>query len=1501
MTQVANPVEPRGDDITFIVPGRDVPAATARRGGGSIASTSSFGGRGKVLQRVQVGVSRSSGAPQRLTARPGRDAVVLTLANGPSLMLHPETVREWMRAQGAQGTATGAGTQRGKNGTGVAANEVVVPVELNWPGAPTTARRGGPLEAVGRVALSSIEVVTDLLFEPVAELAAQKIAAHVDSQVNAGVYRLTAEAFAGALKANGSKLDQIPADDATAGPILVLLHGTFSETHGTFHKMWEQHAPLVNEIFEFYGNRVYALDHPTLTASPIDNALTLARALPKGARLHLLTHSRGGLVAEVLARMCAQPEVNAATAALFKGDEFKAQLQALGELAQTLKDRDVQVVRMLRVACPARGTLLAGKRMDVYVSVLKWALQLAGIPVAPQILDFVGQIASQREKPELLPGLEAMTPESALVKWLNNASAPLHSQLRVVAGDLEGDTIGSWLKEALSNTYFWESNDLVVQTSSMYGGVPRVAGGAASLATFDFFEGREVTHFNYFGHEETAKAVCAGLTQDEPSGFETIGPLAWAGETGDGLRSGGGKARSGARAARFAAQAESPALKISVHNANLKFVSNTLMLGHYGSLKLTGAEHIVDGFIGNAMSFSLSKGLYPEATGTHQVFVNSKQDPGNPLSLPRPPYVVVAGLGEEGKLRSADLTRTVRQATLAWAQQVAQQQGPDAPPFELTATLIGSGGTGISVGTSAQAVAQGVRQANQSLHGGAWPACVHLHLVELYLDRATEAWHALQLLAQTAPDHFALTPQVQFGAGALRRPLDGGYRGAAYDFISATMQRDEYDEPMIVYTLDTKRARSEVRAQSTQARLVGELVKRASNDANRDTQIGRTLFQLLVPVEMETQLNSGSETVLELDDGTAAIPWELLEAPEDDRSGAGSGGGSREPWALRAKLLRKLRAVEFRQQVRDARREDAVLIIGEPLADPEHYARLPGARHEAELVHNKLIESGRVAASRVHALIATEQTLGPDAAAVTAALLARRYRIVHISGHGEPELERPGKPPLPRGVVLSDGTFLGPREVQAMRVVPELVFLNCCHLAADANKLLQTHFDRASFAAGVAKQLIKVGVRCVVAAGWAVEDDAACSFAIAFYDSLVKGQRFMEAVYQGRLAARRVNPDGNTWAAYQCYGDPDWVWKLEEAGSSAPAVQPDLAAEFAGIASPLTLALALETLAVRSSTQGAKPELQVKKLKILETQFKEPWGNIGAVAEAFGLAWAAASDMQRAVTWYAQAQQAQDGSASAKASEQLANLRVRLAWRRIEQGSVANAKSRSGKTSQPPQDGKPSAAFRQLLEQERKEILAAVGLLQSLVGLAMTVERGSLLGSAYKRLARLESLAGNAPAELAAIKTMAEHYGAAETMAREHRDPMLYYPALNRMAAELVTHAANKAWGGFKPKDIALVRANLQEVTRSDPDFWCVSSGTELSLYQALASKTLAAELPEIQKQFEDLHGRVGTPWMWGSVHDQAGFVLNRLGPRPAAEEAAATKLLATLKRYATA
>src|SRR6185295_6662821 len=121
----------------------------------------------------------------------------------------------------------------------------------------------------------------------------------------------------------------------------------------------------------------------------------------------------------------------------------------------------------------------------------------------------------------------------------------------------------------------------------------------------------------------------------------------------------------------------------------------------------------------------------------------------------------------------------------------------------------------------------------------------------------------------------------------------------------------------------------------------------------------------------------------------------------------------------------------------------SVLVIGEPLADPNLYPPLVGARLEAQAVAERLRALAKRNATSVKTLISDEDTPGPDARQVINALLARDWRIVHIAGHGEHPLGGD-----PRGVVLSNGAFLGPREICNMQPVPALVFVNCCHLAA---------------------------------------------------------------------------------------------------------------------------------------------------------------------------------------------------------------------------------------------------------------------------------------------------------------------------------------------------------------------------------------------------------------------------------------------------------------------
>ena len=79
--------------------------------------------------------------------------------------------------------------------------------------------------------------------------------------------------------------------------------------------------------------------------------------------------------------------------------------------------------------------------------------------------------------------------------------------------------------------------------------------------------------------------------------------------------------------------------------------------------------------------------------------------------MPRPEAVIVVGLGQEGKLQSAQVVHSVRQAVLGWAERVAERDAKPKP-LSLATTLLGSGGTGVSPGQAAQLVAQGVYEAN---------------------------------------------------------------------------------------------------------------------------------------------------------------------------------------------------------------------------------------------------------------------------------------------------------------------------------------------------------------------------------------------------------------------------------------------------------------------------------------------------------------------------------------------------------------------------------------------------------------------------------------------------------------------------------------------------------------------------------------------------------------------------------------------------------------------
>ena len=1273
-----------------------------------------------------------------------------------------------------------------------------------------------------------------------------------------------------------------PAKPVSPARSLLFLHGTFSNAASAFDDL--ARSEFFDRVQSTYDDRIFAFDHFSISRTPEQNARMLLEGLPEQTTtFDVVTHSRGGLVLRNLVERTKQ----------------------FGDLARRFKPG-----RIVLVAAPNDGTPLATpKRYEDTIGVIANLLEIfpdnpfttgAGF-VANGIVWLANHVSGD------LPGLHSMDADGELIATIQSPPDPPERAYSALVANYQptGTTLQRLLDVGIDQ-FFATANDLVVPSEGGWR-VDRPPTGLIPASQIGCFgpggnlKPDSVTHLNFFSQPATTEfLVNALLGRQQP--LNGVDPRRQLPDRRllRGAMTDAPMPRIAAADVAAAAEArEAPELaplRITVTNGDLTFESEPLLLGHYQALQLTGTEKVMDRLIGGVMTRSLDMGVYPVAAGSHQIFINSRPNLERGSFMPRPQAVIIVGLGEEGKLRPGDLVRSVRQAVIGWAQRMAETRKTGSKTFELSATLLGSGGAGVTAADAARLVAQGVYEANHLLQGDLDddpnpPRVTHLQIIELYLDRAADAWRALRLQADATPGRYLIDDAVKPGTGPLDRPPDSGYRGAEFDFISVEAKPDKDGTPTISYTLDTRRARSEVRGQRAQSQLLSELVATASNDQNRDQQIGRTLFNLLVPVELEPYLAGSGEMQIELDLQTAKIPWELLDTKSEN--------DDEPPWAIRVKLLRKLRLKDFRERVSDASPEASVLVIGEPECPPE-YPRLLGARSEALAVRGCLTAD---AGLDVIDLISEDPSVaGASAREVVNALFEKPWRIVHIAGHG-----MPGTGSSPGGVVLSSGSFLGPDEFRNMRVVPELVFVNCCHLgAADAAQLLNTRFDRAEFASGVAGALIAIGVRCVVAAGWAVDDDAATVFAEEFYQSLLRGNRFIVAVGDARAAARERSPHLNTWAAYQCYGDPDWVFRGKASDpnqASAPLVE-----DFT-IGSATGLKLALRRIVVRTKYQGADVTEQLRNLAQLEKQFGAKWGGSGDVAELFGEAFVEAGDVEAGMHWYEIAVAAPNGRASIRAAEQLANVRGRLGWELVDKAARDLDARKKGEKAVGASAKARTAARRARLDAERslvktiaradRLISQSLALLTRLIAFDQTMERASLIGSVYKRKALVDGVAGRRAQVQKDLRQMRAAYVDAQKVGERSGASDVYYPIANRLTADVALHAGTRR-RSLDRETAAMLRKSLKARSASDPDFWSVVGETELDQYEALSARKLAATHKQLARAYEDLHKRVTATRMWASVYDTACLVLPNYASRAKGKErAAANELLVQLRGFA--
>jgi hypothetical protein len=332
------------------------------------------------------------------------------------------------------------------------------------------------------------------------------------------------------------------------------------------------------------------------------------------------------------------------------------------------------------------------------------------------------------------------------------------------------------------------------------------------------------------------------------------------------------------------------------------------------------------------------------------------------------------------------------------------------------------------------------------------------------------------------------------------------------------------------------------------------------------------------------------------------------------------------------------------------------------------------------------------------------------------------------------------------GLVLDDGVFITAADAVQMRHVPDLVFINCCHLGQTSGEApLLTSYNE--LAANLGTEFIKMGVRAVVAAGWAVDDAAASTFARTFYERMLAGSPFGNAVAFARQRVFEDHGATNTWGAYQCYGDPGFalVTASDRVTPEAPV-------------SDLEVIIRAEQIEREARMADARRCQELfQDLEALVGTVPEEWRRTPALCAAVAAAYGELNHFEAAIRYYEWVTTAEQADAPVRALEQLANLRVR--WARTLAGKDAGARDKA-----------------------LSELKSAELLLRGLLAVGETAERYNLLGSLQKRRAMLT--AGRE--RRVALEEMRRAYAEAFEIAGKTAPARRAYPLANRLAAEVV-------------------------------------------------------------------------------------------------------------------
>ncbi len=568
-------------------------------------------------------------------------------------------------------------------------------------------------------------------------------------------------------------------------------------------------------------------------------------------------------------------------------------------------------------------------------------------------------------------------------------------------------------------------------------------------------------------------------------------------------------------------------LQISVCNGDLRYASYPLLAGHFLNDGITSAEAQIDRQLNFALSDRHQLSIYPGEIGSSEVFIAMNENFKG---------AVIVGLGNQSAFTAFQLTQTVEMGVSKYLLDIDKNKScmtNQDGAIGISALIVGSGYGGLSIENSVRAVIQGVQNANakiKKMHAESGPVIQQLEFVELYEDAALGCFYSLRKIEKEEDRmlNIQTNKRIVNMLGARKRIL--ARSGEAWWNRIVVKQKETIpystERTCFVFSASTGAARDLERELYLSPNLIKEMLDEISTNNAWSMELAKTIFELLVPNDFKEQLKRRSNASWVLDNFTAAYPWELLQDSITDVK----------PLCINAGMIRQLSIKDTPFRINNVIVNNA-LVVGDPFLDG-FINQLPGAYTEAEMVAKKLAFNE----------LKTTSSLKEKSAGIIKKLFSKDYKIIHLAGHGVFNEAEPAR----SGMVIGKDLFLTTAEIAQMSSVPEFVFVNCCYLGKTDATAEALYRNRYQLAASIGVQLIRNGVRAVIVAGWAVDDTSALSFANTFYNAMLGGDSFGDAVKKARKHCYDENNRNNTWGAYQCYGDPFYKFDIRQSSNITP-------------------------------------------------------------------------------------------------------------------------------------------------------------------------------------------------------------------------------------------------------------------------------------------------------------------------------------------------------------